>query len=107
MPAANASMAAFEQGKFWEYSEKLFANQRGLTRENFEKYAEELGLDMGRFKQALDTEKFKSFIEADMKQGGQIGTPTFYINGRELSGAQPYESFKAIIDEELKKAEEK
>jgi protein-disulfide isomerase len=104
--AANASMAAHEQGKFWEYHDKLFANQRALDRASLEKYAQELGLDMGKFKAALDSNKYEAQVTADMSEAtrmGVSGTPTFFINGRSVVGAQPIEAFKRIIDEELKK----
>ncbi len=106
--AAEASMAAHEQGKFWQYHDKLFENQRALDRASLERYAQELGLDMGKFKAALDSGKFRAKVEADSSEGmrvGANGTPTFFINGREFVGAQPFESFKAVIDEELKKAD--
>ncbi|MDY7230771.1 DsbA family protein [Hyalangium rubrum] len=105
-PAAAAAMAAHEQGKFWEYHDKLFANQRALDRASLEKYAEELKLDMGKFKAALDSGKFNAQIEADSAEGSRVGangTPTFFINGRTLVGAQPVDAFKRVIDEELKK----
>ncbi|MBX7101899.1 MAG: thioredoxin domain-containing protein [Myxococcaceae bacterium] len=105
--AAEAAMAAHEQGKFWPMHDKLFANQGALERANLESYAQELGLDMGKFKAALDSGKFKAAIEADSSAGnaaGANGTPTFFINGREFVGAQPFEAFKAVIDEELAKA---
>jgi protein-disulfide isomerase len=108
MPAAIAARAAGEQGKFWEMHDKLFANQQSLSRETYEKYAQELHLDLPRFKAALDAQKHKPEIEADTAQGnkfGANGTPAFFINGTHLSGAQPFEAFKARIDEELKKAE--
>ncbi len=108
MPAALAARAAGEQGKFWEMHDKLFANQANLDRPSLEKYATELGLNMGRFKAALDSEKFKKEIQADSDQGGKIGargTPAFFVNGKFLSGAQPFESFKAKIDAELKTAD--
>jgi protein-disulfide isomerase len=108
MPAAIAARAAGEQGKFWEMHDKLFANQQQLDRAAFEKYAQELGLNMGKFKAALDAQKGKEAIEADAAAGNKIGargTPAFFINGKFLSGAQPFESFKAKIDEELKNAE--
>ncbi len=100
-------MAANAQGKFWEMHDKLFANQRALDRASLEKYAQELGLNMDKFKAALDSNKFNAQIEADSAEGtrlGASGTPTFFINGRTVVGAQPVESFKRIIDEELKKA---
>ncbi len=106
--AATAAMAAQEQGKFWEMHDKLFANQRALERADLEKYAQELKLDMNKFKQALDTDKFKAALDADSAEGmrvGANGTPTFFINGRTVVGAQPVENFKKVIDEELKKAQ--
>ncbi|WAM29612.1 DsbA family protein [Myxococcus sp. NMCA1] len=105
-PAAAAALAAHEQGKFWEYHDKLFANQRALDRASLEKYAQELGLNMNKFKAALDQGKFNAQIEADMAQASSVGangTPTFFINGRTLVGAQPVDAFKRVIDEELKK----
>ncbi|MFP2962920.1 DsbA family protein [Myxococcus sp. 1LA] len=105
-PAAAAALAAHEQGKFWEYHDKLFANQRALDRASLEKYAQELGLNMDKFKAALDQGKFNAQIEADMAQASSLGangTPTFFINGRTLVGAQPVDAFKRVIDEELKK----
>jgi protein-disulfide isomerase len=107
-PAAAASMAAHEQGKFWEMHDKLFANQRALDRASLEKYAQELGLDMGKFKSALDSNKYAAQIEADSAEGmrvGANGTPTFFINGRTVVGAVPFENFKRVIDDELKKAQ--
>jgi protein-disulfide isomerase len=106
-PAAEASMAAHEQGKFWEMHDKLFSNQSALDRATFEKYAQELGLDMGKFKAALDSNKYDEYIVQDSTQGAQLGatgTPTFFINGRQIVGAKPPEVFRRVIDEELKKA---
>jgi protein-disulfide isomerase len=105
--AAVASMAAHEQGKFWEYHDLLFANQRQLDRASLEKYAQDLKLDMKKFRSALDSNKFDAHITSDSNEGmrvGANGTPTFFINGRQVVGAQPLESFKAVIDDELKKA---
>jgi protein-disulfide isomerase len=103
--AAEAALAANEQGKFWQMHDKLFANQQALDRPSLEKYASELGLDMGKFKAALDTGKYKDKVDAEAKEGaavGATGTPTFFINGTRLVGAQPVDAFKAIIDKELK-----
>ena len=106
-PAAAASLAAHEQGKFWEYHDKLFANQRALDRASLEKYAQELGLDMGKFKAALDSQQVRRRrsprTSNEGTRVGANGTPTFFINGRQLVGAQPVDAFKRIIDEELKK----
>ncbi|HXU82362.1 MAG TPA: thioredoxin domain-containing protein, partial [Polyangia bacterium] len=103
--AAEASMAAQEQGKFWEYHDKLFANQRALDRANLEKYAQEVGLDVNRFKSALDSGKFKTQVANDSAEGFRVGadaTPTFFVNGRMVQGAD-YNQIKAIMDDELAK----
>jgi protein-disulfide isomerase len=106
-PAASASMAAAEQGKFWEMHDKLFSNQQALDRASLEKYAREIGLDLGKFTAALDSNKFESYIAADSAEGTRVGangTPTFFINGRQVVGAVPIDQFKSVIDDELKKA---
>ena len=106
MPAATASLAAHEQGKFWEMHDKLFANQTKLDRASLESYAKELGLDMGKFKAAMDSNKFQAHIAADSAHGSEIGaggTPTFFVNGRKIVGAKPIEMFRKMIDEELRK----
>ena len=107
-PASEAALAAGAQGKFWEMHDKLFANQKALKRANLETYATELGLNLAQFKADLDSGKFKAAIKADQAlaaQFGARGTPGFFINGRNLRGAQPFANFKKIIDEEIKKAE--
>lgn len=104
--AAEASLAAHEQGKFWEYHDKLFANQQALDRADLEKYAGELGLDLGKFKAALDSGKFKQHVDKEVAEGDRLGaggTPTFFINGTILVGAQPASEFKKLIDVELAK----
>jgi protein-disulfide isomerase len=108
--AAEAAEAAREQGKFWEMHEVMFKNQGALGRPELEKYAQELGLDMAKFKAALDGGKGKERIEADKKLASQFGiqgTPSFFVNGRKFVGAQPFDAFKALIDEEMKKADAK
>jgi protein-disulfide isomerase len=108
-PAAQASLEARDQGKFWEMHEKLFANQSALGKDKLEGYAKELGLNMAKFKAALEQNKHKSEIDADQKLArelGASGTPSFFINGRSLRGAQPFDAFKTVIDEELAKAKE-
>ncbi|MCB9601439.1 MAG: thioredoxin domain-containing protein [Sandaracinus sp.] len=106
--AAQASLEAFRQGgneKFWAYHDLLFTNQRDMERPALERYAEQLGLNMAQFRQALDTERHKAAVDADMEAvrtaGAQIGTPSFFINGRLLQGAQPFEAFKREIDAAL------
>ncbi len=110
MPAAMATFAAHEQGKFWEMHDLLFANQQSLDRETFDKHAAALHLDMGKFKAAIDGAHGKSAVEADKQLAGTVGasgTPTFFINGRKFRGAQPFDNFKTVIDEEIKKADAK
>ena len=105
--AAEASLAAGEQGKFWEYHDILFKNQRALKRPELEKYAGELDLNMGKFKAALDSNKYKKQVEDDKALAGKVGargTPHFFVNGKRLSGAQPYDRFKDAVDEALKRA---
>jgi protein-disulfide isomerase len=109
MPAAKAAMAAAEQGKFWEMHDKLFDNQQKLSAGDLEGYARDIGLDLGKWKTDMESDKVKNEIAEDQKAGSAVGangTPAFYINGKELSGAQPFDSFKTIIDEQLTKADE-
>jgi protein-disulfide isomerase len=103
-PAAEAAQCANEQGKFWPYHDKLFANPGHLSPADLRQTAETIGLDMARFGQCVDTHKYKADVDADVAAGeavGVDGTPAFFINGRMVSGAQPFELFKRVIDEEL------
>lgn len=102
-PAAEAAGCAAEQNKFWEYHEKLMA-ATDLTPETFKKLASEVGIDQKKFDECLAAKKFADAIEKDIAAGqeaGVNGTPAFFINGRMIDGAQPFEKFKEIIDEEL------
>jgi len=104
--AAEASLAAKEQGKYWEMHDLLIKNSPKLDRASLIGYAKELGLDVKKFTEALDTQKFKKEIDADLKMATDMdlyNTPTFYINGRQVVGERPFEYLKKIIDEELKK----
>ena len=106
MPAALAAMAAHDQGKYWEFHDKLFANQKALKREDFLRYAKELNLDMAKFTAALDGAKHKARIEADAAEAAKLGvtgTPAFFVNGRFLSGAKPFAAFAELINAELQK----
>ena len=103
--AAVASIAAQKQGKFWQMHDKLFENQKALTRDSLVGYARELGLDVGKFEKELDDPANKEWVKADMAEGskaGVSGTPATFVNGRLVSGAQPFSAFKALIDQELK-----
>lgn len=104
--AALAALCAKEQDKYWEYHDKLFENQESLKVDDLKKYAADLGLKTPDFNSCLESKKYKSQIEADMMEAnraGVRGTPAFFLNGRPLYGAQPFEKFKAVIDEELKR----
>jgi protein-disulfide isomerase len=102
--AAEAALAANDQGKYFEMHDLLFANMRTLSRPTIEGFAQEIGLDMDTFRADLDSGKYKPVLERETREVvsiGATGTPANFINGRYLRGAQPYESFKKIIDEEL------
>ena len=103
-PAAEAAQCANEQGKFWEYHDKLFENQRALQDSNLRQYAVDLGLNAESFGECLDSGRFRDDVTQDMREGTSVGvrgTPAFFVNGRFLSGAQPFDAFAKIIDEEL------
>jgi len=103
-PAAEAAVCAADQKKFWEFHDRLFADQGRLSTEDLKKRAAELGMDMAKFDACVDSRASKARVDADVKDGteaGVNGTPAFFVNGRMLSGAQPYEAFKRLIDEEL------
>ena len=106
--AAEAAVAAEWQGKFWEMHDKLFANQRDLDRAGLEARAAELGLDLPAFRQALDAHAAKARVDADLALGQKLGvhgTPTFFVDGRTVMGAQPFAEFKRVIDDELARAD--
>lgn len=108
MPAALAAEAAHRQGKFWKMHDRLFSNQKDLTDKNFHRWAKKIGLKIKRFDKDMKNPAVRKRIEQDQSQGmtlGARGTPAFFINGRFLSGAQPVASFRALIDEELEKAQ--
>jgi protein-disulfide isomerase len=105
IPAAEASACAHEQDKFWPYHDRLFASPGKLSAADLKAHANELGLDTAKFNSCVDTRKFREDVEADMRAAeaaGVSGTPAFFVNGRPLSGAQPFEAFQRVIDEELK-----
>lgn len=104
--AAEAGHCAGEQGKYWEMHDHMFANQRALNVPELKQYAASLGMDAAKFNQCLDTGKHAGLVASGTEQGERMGvnsTPTLYVNGRPLIGAQPFDAFKQIIDEELAK----
>jgi protein-disulfide isomerase len=111
-PAHEASQAVFAVAgdeAFWKFHDSAFANQKDLTPANFEKWAVAAGADLAKFKTALADKKHAEKVKADLESNrkiGATGTPAFRINGVTLSGAQPFDRFKQVIDEQLKKADE-
>lgn len=106
IPAAIAANCAGEQEAeaYWAYNERLFSMDLGLGPEAYMGYAEELGLDTDAFTECLESERHEEEVLADFEYASQLGvrsTPTFFINGIALVGAQPYEVFKQVIDQEL------
>ena len=102
--AAEASLAAKEQGKYWEMHDILIKRSPNLDRASLIGYAKELGLDVKKFTDSIDSQKFKKEIDADLKMAADMdlyNTPTFYINGRQVVGERSFEYLKKIIDEEL------
>ncbi|MBX3218101.1 MAG: thioredoxin domain-containing protein, partial [Labilithrix sp.] len=108
--ASEAAREALKQkgpDGYWKMHDKLMANQQKLKRDDLDGYAKELGLDMDKFKTALDSRVHKPAVDADDKAGSDIGisgTPAFLINGYYISGAQPYAKFKKLIDRALAEA---
>lgn len=102
--AHQASMAALEQGKFWEFHDKVFANQAKMDKETYMQYAKELGLDVKKFEDSINAKRGQPVIDADLAEGkslGVSGTPGFFVNGKFMSGAQPFKGFADAINAEL------
>ncbi len=104
--AAEASLCADEQGKFWQMHDAMFQNQQQLAVENLKAKATELGLNAEQFNSCLDSGKFANQVAADMKEGeaaGVTGTPAMFVNGRFINGAVPFEQIAVVIDDELRR----
>jgi protein-disulfide isomerase len=102
--AAEAAHCAGEQGKYWEMHDRIFANQASMGVPTLKQYGAALGLNTGTFDQCLDSNKYAGIVAEDIKLGETLGvqsTPTIYINGRAVLGAQPFDVFQSVIDEEL------
>ena len=105
--AALAAECADDQDQFWAFHDLIFDNQQGLSRDLYLTWATDLEMDVDQFTTCYDEQTHRDEITADFEYGqslGLTGTPTFFINGRAVSGAQPQEVFKSIIDEELASA---
>ena len=104
MPAALATECAQEQGKFWEYHDVIFENQGLLAQNKYKEWAGQLGLNQEKFDQCFDSKKYEERVLKDLAEAesaGIGGTPTFLVNGKIVSGAQPFAAFKTEIDAEL------
>lgn len=102
--AHEAARCANDQDKFWAYHDKLFAAPPRSSSESFKELAKELGLDVNVFESCLNSGKHQAAIKADIAEGNRVGvsgTPAFFINGRQIAGAQSLETFARIIDDEL------
>jgi protein-disulfide isomerase len=102
-PAAMAAMAAHEQGKFWEFHDRLFAHGPNFNFQVLEDIAREAGLDLGKFQRDVNSQAIQQRIIADFEAGweaGVRGTPTIFINGRQVKQRTP-ENLQTMIDEEL------
>jgi protein-disulfide isomerase len=99
-----ASAAAAEQGKFWEFHDRIFANQQKMDKDQYVQYAQQLGMDVKKFEDSLNKARGKSGIDGDANEGkslGVTGTPAFFVNGKFLSGAKPFNEFAQAINAEL------
>lgn len=102
--AAEASLCAHEQGKFWEMHDAMFLDQKKLEVADLKAKASALGLDPAKFDACLDSGKYAEQVSRDLADGmaaGVTGTPALFINGRFLNGAVPFSEFERIIDDEL------
>ena len=107
--AAEAGECANEQGKFWEYHDKLFINQRALFTPDLKRYAAEVGLNTRQFNLCLDTGKYAKEVMDDFEtavKAGAAGTPTFFINGEKVSGLLPEAIFREVLKDLVESAKQ-
>jgi len=103
-PAAVAAHCANEQGQYWEFHGKIFSGEYGLNRQSFEAMAISLNMDKAKFAACLDSGKYKDIVQSNYDFAAKLGvqsTPTFFVNGLALVGAQPFEVFDRLIQMEL------
>ena len=104
-----AARCAHEQGKFWAYHDKLYSNAPKASAEDLMSYAKQVELDLQAFDKCFSSGRHKAAVQKDLEEGSRLGvtgTPTFFINGRLISGAQPLQSFVSVIENELARAKE-
>lgn len=105
--ASEAAHCAGDQGKYWEFHDVLFANQRALQVDRLKGYAKDLGLEAEAFASCLDSGKYASRVGTGLQEATALGlasTPSIFINGRLVMGAQPFEVFQSVVDDELQRA---
>lgn len=103
-PAAQAANCAYEQGVFWEYHDMLFSMEQELGREAYLEYASRLDIDQDAFNECIESERYQAEVQGDFEFAAQLGvrsTPTFFINGIAVVGAQPFDVFQQVIEREL------
>jgi protein-disulfide isomerase len=103
--AAKAALVAQKEGKFWEFEKAVFASRTALDQEELERIAEEVGMNVERFRTALASPDLDTELERDLAEAERVGakgTPTILVNGKRIPGAQPYEVFADAIDEALR-----
>src|SRR5207247_11120636 len=103
------AMAAGNQGKCWQMHDLLFAHQQELSDAKYEEWAKQVGLNMAQWKKDKESPEVAAAISKDSSYGqsvGADGTPSFFINGKFISGAMPFDNFKTVIDEQIRKADE-
>ena len=108
--AAEASHCAGDQSRYWDYHDRLFANQEAMGVSELKAHAAALGIDPITFAACLDSSKYASRVQSDLDSGARAGvqaTPTLFVNGRTLHGAQPLEILAGIVDEELNRVQSK
>lgn len=102
--AAEAAECANEQGAYWQFHDKLFSDQYGLGQDAYVKYASDLKLDVNKFTQCFTQRRYQKNVQADFDYASNLGvssTPTFFLNGIPIVGAQPYNVFDQVITKEL------
>lgn len=103
-PAAEAANCANEQGVFWDFHDKLFSMELGLSPEAYQEYASQLGMDEDAFQDCIESRRYQQEVQSDFDFAANLGvrsTPTFFINGIAVVGAQPFEIFQQVIEKEL------
>lgn len=102
--AAEAANCAHEQGAFWDYHDMLFSNEQGLGSSAYLEYASRLEIDQAAFQDCIDSSRYQDEVQADFEFAAELGvrsTPTFFVNGIAVVGAQPFEIFQQVIESEL------